>query len=352
MISTPPKGDASKKLGSYFTPLKVEPQASPNMTVKVSAGSFWTAARTHMEYIGGTSPTITAPTSDAKWVLLTINDTGVLNVVNGIASSTPVLPVPSLYQDELPLAAIFVGDTTTAITADMVFDVRPLWSVPPDSVSQTQLNDFATIVYVNNGLATKTDFDNTPSPTFTLNYGGSTINYSGLYIDRDLLPTVWIRFNETAEMGSPPVVTPRWDFTNDGVVWKPLGSAVFGTLNNIPTLDTDGDLVDSGFGIEWTIINVAATGSPVATGTHEALPTHDLLLIDASAGDITISLHPVTDKRNRPLNIKRVDNSGNTVTVTGAGSPADTIDNATFKTIVGQYTNMIIMNDNSTWHIL
>ncbi len=221
-ISLPPKGDPSKKLGSYFTPLKVDAQSIPNMTVKVAEGTFWTATNEHMEYIGGTSPTISPPGSNAKWVLVTVKTTGLLNIVNGVASTTPHLPDASTYKDELPLAAIFVGDTTTAITNDMIYDLRPLWSIPPDSVSQTQLNDFATITYVDNGLATKTSTTGTPSPVFTLNVGGTTLNQAAIVVDRIAGPDVSIRFNE-APAGSPAI--PGWEFTNDGVTWNPIGVA-------------------------------------------------------------------------------------------------------------------------------
>ena len=224
-ISLPVKGDTAKKLGAYFAPLKAAAQATPNMTVQVSEGSFWTATNEHQEYIGGTSPIISAAGSLAKWVLVTVKSTGVLNIVNGVDSGTPVLPDPSTYKDELPIAAIFVGDTTTALTNDMIYDLRPLWSIPPDSVSQTQLDDFATITYVDNADATKADVGGTGNANFTLNVGGSAINDSGLYIDRAAGPDVAIRFNELAETGSPAVVSPQWEFTNDGTTWNPIGVA-------------------------------------------------------------------------------------------------------------------------------
>jgi len=236
MISLPPKGDTAKKLGAYFTPLRVSAQAVPNMSVFVSEGSFWTANNEHMEYFGGTSPTVSAPASDAKWVLITVTSTGLLNVVDGIASGTPVLPPASSYTNELPLAALFIGDTTTAITDAMIFDARPLWSIPPDSVSQAQLNNFATITYVDNGLNLKADVTGTANADFTLNVGGSSINDSGIYIDRFSGPNVGIRFNETVMVGSPPVSTALWEFTNNGTDYFPLGAST-GTFYSIAALD-------------------------------------------------------------------------------------------------------------------
>ena len=222
-ISLPPKGNDAKVLGAYFSPLKVEALATPNMFVKVAEGAFWTADNEHQEFIGGTSPQISAPGTAAKWVLLTVTSNGALNLIDGAAGTSPTLPDVSLYKDQLPLAAIFVSDTVTAITNDMIYDIRPLWQVPPDSVSQTQLNDFATITFVNNGLATKAETDGTADANFTLNVGGGSINDSGIYVDRQAGPDVAIRFNELATSGSPAVVDPQWEFTNDGSTWNAIG---------------------------------------------------------------------------------------------------------------------------------
>jgi hypothetical protein len=218
-ISLPPKGDSAKKLGSYFAPLKVEAQASPNMTVQVAAGGFWTADTVYKEFGGGSSATITAPTADAKWVLITLTASGALSVINGTASASPDLPDSSLYSDKLPLAAIFVGDTTTAITNDMVYDLRPMWQIQPDSVSQSDLDLKASIVYVDNQVATKADKTGTSNADWTLNLGGAAISNSGIYIERGA-GDVSIRFTED---GGSPDIGAHWEFTNDGSTWQPVG---------------------------------------------------------------------------------------------------------------------------------
>ena len=93
-ISLPPRGSDAKKLGAYFSPLKVEAQSTPNMTVKVAEGAFWTGDTEYREYVGGTSPTISAPTSDAKWVLVVLKSNGQLEIINGTASSNPLEAIP------------------------------------------------------------------------------------------------------------------------------------------------------------------------------------------------------------------------------------------------------------------
>ena len=231
-ISLPPKGNAAKVLESYFTPLRVQAQAIPVMTCQVAEGTFWTADHTHKEYFGGTTPQIFPtlpilgePTS--KWVLVTVTKDGVLNTIDGDASASPVLPLPASYPKELPLAAIFVQNDTTAITNEMIFDIRPLWSVPVDAIDPSDLTDFATIQYVDNGLVTKADTTGTNSYEFTLGDGISSHNNTALIINRlGMLSDVEIRFNETAVTdGSPALSDPRWEFTNDGTNYETLGVA-------------------------------------------------------------------------------------------------------------------------------
>jgi hypothetical protein len=225
-ISLPPKGNDAKVLGAYFSPLKVQAQAIPGMTVKVAEGSFWTADNEYKEYIGGSTPTISAAFTGARWVLITVTDNGVLRIVYGDIAASPVLPLPDTYKDELPLAAIFLTDTTTAITNEMIFDLRPMWSVPVDAISQAQLDDYATIVYVDNQVAAKADVDGTPSTSFTLGTGISGVNNASFDVNRfGALPDVAIRFNEfPTPVGSPLVAPdPRWEFTNDGSTWDILG---------------------------------------------------------------------------------------------------------------------------------
>jgi hypothetical protein len=227
MISRPPKGNDAKVLGSYFSPLKAEAQAVPNMTVQVSAGSFWLVDKTHQEYIGGTSPTIFAPSlpSTAWWVIITITPDGTLNVVEGLPAAAPVLPDPADYAGELPVAAIYLVVGTTAITNELIYDIRPLWAVQADSVSQSELDDYYTKLQVDNRLLLKADTTGTSEATFKLNVSGTPmVDYSGIEVRRtgfdDGIPDVGIRFSEE---GSP--AEHHWEFTNDGVVWDHIGVA-------------------------------------------------------------------------------------------------------------------------------
>ena len=266
-ISLPPKGNAAKVLESYFSPLRVQAQAIPAMTCQVAEGTFWTAANTHQEYFGGTTPTIsgTITPSTSKWVIVALTKDGVLNIHDGDASASPVLPLPEDYRDELPLAAIFVTNANPlVITNEMIFDIRPLWSVPVDSISKDELATYAKISYVNNGLDTKAGVLGTNEYEFTLGNGlniGPGFNNGAFKLNRlSGLATVEIIFNENAVTdGSPELPDPRWEFTNNGIDYETLGvasgnyytktaaDALFAPLTHVSDLDVHMDASQNEF---------------------------------------------------------------------------------------------------------
>jgi hypothetical protein len=140
-VSIPPKGDGAIRVGAHFTPLEVSAQTVPDLTVRIEPGSFWTASREFKEFGGGNSALLTAASSDAKLVVIAVDDNASINVIDGVESSSPCLPV--IPENVIPLAFVFVTTTTTSITSDTVFDIRPLWQLFPESVAnlQTELDD-------------------------------------------------------------------------------------------------------------------------------------------------------------------------------------------------------------------
>ena len=229
-ISVPPKGNSDIVVGSYFAPLQVSAQVAPDLTVKIRAGSLWTALATHVEYAGGVSPPITAPASDAKWVVITINESGLINTIDGASGTSPDLP--AIPETELPLAGIFIGDTATEITSDMVFDLRPLWQLRAEAITdlQGELDDRPTISDVNGLLALKADIGGTPDSTFLFNQDqvGVPGDDISLEVERGSSPNVNIRWNESTE---------KWEFTNDGTTYADIGAAA-GSFYTQTQLDT------------------------------------------------------------------------------------------------------------------
>jgi len=220
-ITIPPKGDASKKIGAFFTPLSVVAQEIPNMTVKVIEGGFWNADKVYTEFVGGSTPTIVAPSSNAKLVVVALNGNGLLQLFDGAAAANPQLP--TIPTDVLPLAAIFVASTSTAITPSAIFDLRPLFMVSTEEVQnlQQELANRPTLADINLLLANKADVDGTPNTTFTMNkdfVAGAPTNNVLFAVKRGGLNEVSIRWNEAAD---------QWEFTNDGTTFDAIGSTGF-----------------------------------------------------------------------------------------------------------------------------
>lgn len=72
----------------------------------------------------------------------------------------------------------------------------------------------------------------------------------------------------------------------------------------------------------------------------------DLVLVDATAGAVTITLPPVASSLGQRVVIKKIDSSVNAVTVDGSGS--EEIDGATTVTLDAQYLTADLTASNVT----
>ena len=86
------------------------------------------------------------------------------------------------------------------------------------------------------------------------------------------------------------------------------------------------------------------------TAAYTLLATDTLLLVDATAGAITITVPLATEHPTRSFIIKKIDASANAVTPTRSG--ADTIDGATSLTLSAQYDAVEIESDGSAWYVV
>jgi hypothetical protein len=82
-----------------------------------------------------------------------------------------------------------------------------------------------------------------------------------------------------------------------------------------------------------------------ATGNAEVADY--LLLVDATAGAVTVNLPPAVDAYGALLVVKKVDASGNAVTLDADGS--ETIDGATTTALAAQYDKVSVACDGVTW---
>jgi hypothetical protein len=266
-MNVPLYGDEFRKLYENMATLYPSAQDSPNMTIKVSAGGFWSLLNgtpAYIEYRGGNSPTLTAPVANAKWVIVSLNASGMLVNTDGSSAVSPVLP--ALPRTLFPVAVVYVESTTTALTSANVFDARPIFTNPVRSHLdladrstaechpiaaiadlETTLAGLATSTTVTNGLLTKADVDGSPDVKFTLNKDFTGTPGADVYfeVERGSSTNVNLKWNETTE---------QWQYTNDGTTWVNLSSYYLndGTQEIVmnfvsqaaePTLDADQKMV-------------------------------------------------------------------------------------------------------------
>lgn len=74
------------------------------------------------------------------------------------------------------------------------------------------------------------------------------------------------------------------------------------------------------------------------------------ILVEASSGVVTITLPPAANHTNRIYNIKKIDNSINSVTIDGNAS--ETIDGATTVNLTIQYESITLQCDGTEWWII
>lgn len=127
-------------------------------------------------------------------------------------------------------------------------------------------------------------------------------------------------------------------FTNNGVVLDRGGPhTITGTLD---------------FGTGSWKTGAAAQGANVATKTanYTVIETDEYILVDATAGAVTITLPAITTLPQSVKTIKKTDSSANAVTVATTGG--DTIDGAATLTIANQYDAAKLLPNGTEWSIV
>jgi len=86
------------------------------------------------------------------------------------------------------------------------------------------------------------------------------------------------------------------------------------------------------------------------TANYTATDTDYTILGNATGGAITITLPKAATVNGKVYVIKKVDASGNAVTIDGDG--AETIDGSATQALSSQYDKAVIQSDGSNWHII
>ena len=103
-----------------LSPLRPRAQAVPDMTVAVAGTDVeafwrqtWVGLNLPLNFAGGNSPTITAPTANPRIDLLTINSAGVLSWTQGAESASPT--PPNCPAEKIPICWIYCKTTMIKI---------------------------------------------------------------------------------------------------------------------------------------------------------------------------------------------------------------------------------------------
>ena len=101
----------------------------------------------------------------------------------------------------------------------------------------------------------------------------------------------------------------------------------------------------------WAYTNANTITNPITTkiANYTALVTDYVILVDATAGPLTITL-PAVPRGGQQYYIKKIDSTGNTVTILRGGSSL--IDGVTQRVISFQWTTYHIQYDGTNWFIL
>jgi len=166
------------------------------------------------------------------------------------------------------------------------------------------------------------------------------------------------------------------DYSTNITLLGSSGDIISSGLENVTLINTNNVEISSG---DIVLINnvplpsITPLYAPIKTITQSSyniLVTDSTLLVDASANNVTINLvfnaafeqyatawvhydlngTQVTFFFTKILNIKKIDSSGNTVTIDPDGSA--TIDGQLTQTLTSQFDNITIQYDGTNWHIL
>lgn len=97
-----------------------------------------------------------------------------------------------------------------------------------------------------------------------------------------------------------------------------------------------------------SIANSGTQAVLVTTITSSAtLGTHNVVLVDATSGAVVPTLPPAAASAGRCYTVKKIDSSGNNVTIAGNG--AEVIDGANTKVISSQWTSVRIVCNGTAW---
>lgn len=117
------------------------------------------------------------------------------------------------------------------------------------------------------------------------------------------------------------------------------GGAATGSGFTVPDLTVTGLLTASG-GVNAPLTIRTVTANTTVTATDQ------IILVDATAGAVTVTLDAATAFGKKEIFIKKIDSSANAATITAAGT--DTIDGAASISLATQYASADLVSDGTS----
>lgn len=100
----------------------------------------------------------------------------------------------------------------------------------------------------------------------------------------------------------------------------------------------------------WASVLQAGYAIRTVTAAYTAQPHDCTILVDATAGAVTVTLPPAATSSGKVLAVKKIDGGANAVTVDGHG--AETIDGAATKSTTTANAGWLFHCDGTAWYIL
>ena len=96
---------------------------------------------------------------------------------------------------------------------------------------------------------------------------------------------------------------------------------------------------------------VRASAKVITVTAAYTITNNDFLVrVDCTSAGVTITLPPVANVRGKTCIVKKIDSSGNTLTLSGNGS--DKIDGSGTKTTTIQYAIIRVISNGASWDVI
>lgn len=139
------------------------------------------------------------------------------------------------------------------------------------------------------------------------------------------------------------------------IVFSLLSAAQFQANNNLATastgdMDFDGEKLYFTPDIDRKMISFNEKDVVTKTVDYTVTAFDEIILVDATAADTTITLPTAVGNTGRSFSIKKIDASVNIVIVEGDGT--ETIDGDLTRSLLLQYDYIVVISDGANWLII